>query len=167
MLKKPYSHYAKYAVQDPSGPYEGGVCLWLYKIENGEVFLLFQKRALSVNNGGFYDSSAGGHIDEGEDPLTAILRETKEEIGLEISKEDLRFLTSYIEGNKYIHVYLSDRTGQDDLFTLNYDEVDSIEWVSLADFDKFVEENVKPPLKKDRFHLPAVKRFLEEDLKKA
>jgi len=42
-----------------------------------------------------WDVSVGGHISAGEEPLTTAVRETKEELGLEISREDLVFVLTY------------------------------------------------------------------------
>lgn len=51
-------------------------------VDDEEKFLL-QKRSTAVPNyAGFWDASAGGHIDEGESPETAAYRELQEELGV-------------------------------------------------------------------------------------
>ena len=150
--EKPYAYYNKLALADSNGPLEGGACVWLVKREEEKTFVLFQERSKNVKNGGLYDSSAGGHIDEGEDPLTAALRETEEEIGLKL------------QPNKLIYVYLSDRTDKNDELVLNKAEVESVEWVSLEDFDMFVRARVKPPLRENVAHLPVLRAYIEKYL---
>jgi isopentenyl-diphosphate delta-isomerase type 1 len=50
---------------------------------NPEGCLFLQKRALSKDeNPGFWDTSSAGHVDSGEDYLTAANRELKEELGI-------------------------------------------------------------------------------------
>jgi isopentenyl-diphosphate delta-isomerase type 1 len=50
---------------------------------NPEGWLFLQKRALSKDeNPGFWDTSSAGHVDSGEDYLTAANRELKEELGI-------------------------------------------------------------------------------------
>ena len=162
--KKSYSYYNAFGLPDTSGQLEGGSSVWLVKREGDATYILFQKRAAGVQNGGFYDSSAGGHIDVGEDPLTAALRETQEEIGLTLKPEDLKLVCSYTTDKKFIHVYLADRTGHDDQLTLEKDEVESVEWVALADLDMFIRARVKPPLRENSAHLPVLRAYIEKYL---
>ena len=55
-------------------------------IENSKGEFLMQKT--SKEKGGLY-SSTGGHVDHGEKPFDAIKRETLEEIGIDISHENV------------------------------------------------------------------------------
>lgn len=163
-VEKPYAYYNKLGFVEPNGALEGGACVWLIKREGEKTFLLFQERSRNVKNGGLYDSSAGGHIDEGEDPLTAALRETEEEIGLKLQPSDLNFVCTYATDKKLIYVYLSDRTDKNDELVLNKDEVESVQWVSLEDFDMFVRAHVKPPLRENTAHLPVLRAYIENYL---
>lgn len=62
--------------------------------KNGDLFL--QKRSMLKDmNPGVWDSSVSGHLDAGEDYLTAALREIEEEIGIkEKTIEDLKHVLS-------------------------------------------------------------------------
>lgn len=52
--------------------------------------LLLQKRAASkASYPGCWDTSVGGHVGAGEDPCTALQRECSEELGIDVSSEDL------------------------------------------------------------------------------
>ena len=163
-LEKPYAYYNELGLPDESGKLEGGASVWLIKRENDKVYVLFQKRSQLVHNAGYYDSSAGGHIDEGEDPLAAAIRETKEEIGLTLTEKELKFVCTYATDKKLIYVYLSDRTGKTDELTLSPDEVESVEWVPLEEFDFFVRARVKPPLRELVPHLPVLRYHIENYL---
>ena len=55
-------------------------------IENSKGEFLIQKA--SKDKGGLY-SSTGGHIDKGEDEYIALLREVKEELGIDIKNEKI------------------------------------------------------------------------------
>lgn len=162
--EKPYAYFNQLGLSESDGALEGGACVWFIKREEGKTFVLFQKRSAKVQNGGFYDASAGGHIDEGEDALTAALRETREEVGLDLKAEELRFVTTYATDKKLISVYLSDRTDKNDVLSLNPEEVESVEWVSLEDFDMFVRARVKPPLRELLPHLPVLRYYIEHYL---
>jgi 16S rRNA (adenine1518-N6/adenine1519-N6)-dimethyltransferase len=52
-------------------------------ILNSEGEILIQKRSDKATIPGRWDQSAAGHVDEGEDYLTAAARETREEVGIE------------------------------------------------------------------------------------
>ena len=45
----------------------------------------------SVEKGSEY-SSTGGHVDVGETPLTSIIREIKEELGIDVDSGELEYL---------------------------------------------------------------------------
>ncbi len=60
---------------------------------NGDLWL--QKRSIRKDkNPGVWDSSVSGHLDAGEDYLTAAVRELGEEIGVEKNAEDLKQVVS-------------------------------------------------------------------------
>ena len=162
--EKPFQYYNNVGLPEAHGAYEGGACIWLVKREEDKTYLLFQKRAEGIQFGGFYDASTGGHIDEGEDPLTAAIREAKEEIGLTITPEELRFDCEYATDKKMISVYLSDRTGKNDELVLDKEEVESVEWIELQDLDMFIRARVKPPLRELLPHLPVLRFYIENYL---
>ena len=58
-------------------------------IQNSKGEFLIQRT--SKEKGGLY-SSTGGHVDHGETPDKAIIREVKEEIGIDISKDNVESL---------------------------------------------------------------------------
>ena len=57
-----------------------------------EVFggrFIIQKKAKSTENGGLWSSSVSGHLEAGESYETAIVREAREELGLDIEVPEL------------------------------------------------------------------------------
>jgi isopentenyldiphosphate isomerase len=55
-------------------------------VVNTEGKILLQKRSIQLKDSpGKWDQSAGGHVDEGEDYMTAAIRETAEELGIRVS----------------------------------------------------------------------------------
>ena len=74
--------------------------------ENGEKEILLQLRQNTGYMNGYWDFSAGGHLEEGETFTEAVIREVKEEIGVDIMPENLHFGTviHYIE-EKYVIAY--------------------------------------------------------------
>jgi isopentenyldiphosphate isomerase len=57
--------------------------------------LYLQKRSMSKDtNPGLWDTSVGGHVNAGEDPAAALLREAREELGIDAA--GARFLYSFL-----------------------------------------------------------------------
>ncbi len=109
----------------------------------GQLFL--QKRSLKMTNfPGLWCESVGGHVDEGEDNLTAAKRETKEEIGLE-GVELSEFGTYYTETSipdrelkrfNTLYTCTSDKP-----LSLDPGEVASGKWVTLDELDALIAEH--------------------------
>ena len=118
----------------------GNAHVWFWKIDEGRASILLQKRSLTkLNKPGWFHISAGGHINVGETPVQAAVRETKEEMGLTIDESKLHFVQAVriIEKDPrdIVNVFLYQLNG-DENFTFVDGEVDSYEWHSL---DKFKE----------------------------
>ena len=61
---------------------------------------------------GYWDISASGHVEEGESVTQAAIRETKEELGIEILKKDIKFAGFYYNNFgrvTYCHTYFDVR----------------------------------------------------------
>lgn len=106
--------------------------------KEGEVFM--QKRSKNKDTWpGAWDSSCSGHVDTGEDYMTAVLREVQEELGWKPTAdlESLFKLTPSPEtGNEFIEVY---RTVGDGPFHLNLDEIEVGEWMNIPNVLERVE----------------------------
>lgn len=119
----------------------GAAHVWMWRLTDHGVELLLQKRAQDKYTWpGRYDISAAGHIDLGEDPLTAAVREAREEIGFDIDEANLRFIgahrccvvapdKSWTE-NEIRFLYLLQAT-PDMSFSFDDGEVESVEWMPL------------------------------------
>ena len=129
----------------------GVAVVFLYRINNGNLELLWQKRAESVDRfPGYYDISAGGHINLGETITDGAIRETLEEIGANISAEDLQFaFTKSFNKNRFAWVFMVDWSGKPDDFVFNDKEVSETKWVPYDETEDFRKKFAKPPLQKD------------------
>ncbi len=96
-------------------------------IENSKNEFLIQKT--SMQKGGHF-SSTGGHVDYGEEPIDTIKREVKEELGIDISNDnivDLGYLV--VDFPVRFVFYLKKDINLKDVI-LQKDEVESISYMS-------------------------------------
>ena len=63
--------------------------------------ILLQKRQNTGYMDGMYDAGASGHLDDNESILEAMIRESKEEIGIDLNKDDLKLVTLYHGSKKF------------------------------------------------------------------
>lgn len=122
----------------------GNAHIWFWKTAGRNVEILLQKRSLTKPNApGWLHISAGGHINVGETPVEAALRETEEEMGLKIDADKLHFVHAVriIEKDPrdIVNVFLYKLNG-DEEFTHLDGEVDSYEWRSLDNFKEITAD---------------------------
>lgn len=129
----------------------GVAVVFLYRFIDGGLEFLWQKRSDKVDRfSGRYDISAGGHINLGETVVEGAIRELSEEIGVEVSAEDLKFaFTKPFNKNRFAWIFMVDWTGRDDDFKFNDEEVSEVKWVPYKDIDEFRKKYAKAPLQKD------------------
>lgn len=117
--------------------------VWLYRSGPSGRQVLLQKRAMHLTRRpGWLHASASGHVNVGEQPLDAAIRETQEELGLDLGPADLRFVFMMQGGPRaesFNHVFVSE-TGPHTEFNVNKNEVDSIRWYDLSEFDNMTHE---------------------------
>jgi isopentenyldiphosphate isomerase len=104
--------------------------------------LLLQKRSMNKDVApGKWDTSVGGHLNAGEDPLSAARREIKEELG--ISLGELKFLYTYIYTNSYetelVSTYACLYEGK---ICFNSDEIDEVKFWSLAEIHEHIGKKI-------------------------
>lgn len=124
-------------------------CLWHRHVscwimnERGE--LLFQKRSQSKKRNPNKWGKTGGHVDAGEDVETAMLREIKEEIGIDIDKKNLELLSIYKSKdlkNKYFGYYFFTKVNYllED-YILQDEEVSDVKYITIEEMEKIKENN--------------------------
>lgn len=93
---------------------------------------------------GYWDTAVGGHISYGEDTLTALQRETMEELGLTQFKAEL--LATYLWESKtereFINVFICKEFGT---FTIDNDEVDEGKFWSKDEIEAAIDTKTLTP----------------------
>ena len=121
----------------------GASHVWIWRKNDNVTEVLLQKRASNKRTWpNMYDISAAGHIDLGEEPIIAAIREADEEIGLKVEDKDLELIAverrnivapNGATENEFcwvyiLHLYMSD------VFKLQESEVTSLSWKMLSEF---------------------------------
>lgn len=124
-----------------AGRLHGASHVWITRAGDTGLEVLLQRRASDKPTWpGLFDISAAGHIDYGETPLDAAVREVSEEIGVEVDTISIRLLFvrrdtlryEQIIENEFRWVYLYNSKGES--ISLADGEVESTEWVSFDEF---------------------------------
>lgn len=146
-------------VEDRWVAYEKGkwrrtVSSWIMN-KKGEV--LIQKRALTKRRTPGKWSKTGGQVDKGESVGEAIFREVKEELGIEIPKEQIKVVN--IKKNEinrhfsYNYIFVVDYKIEE--YTIQKEEVDEVKYVSIEE----IEESARK--KDERYNFS---NWTEEDI---
>lgn len=130
----------------------GVAIVFLYRRNKDGLEFLWQKRSENIDRyPGDWDISAGGHVNLGESLVDAAVRETREEIGVKITADELEFVTMRsFNKNRFAWVYLVDWTGKKEDFHFDDNEVSEVKWVKYNEMDDFRKKFAKMPLKKDK-----------------
>lgn len=107
-------------------------------IKNSEGKYLMQKT--SKEKGGLY-SSTGGHVLYNEDSKMAIIREIREELGLEVLENEIKFIGDILLGVPFADVYYLEKDVDIDKLSLQKEEVESVCYMSEEQICKLISEN--------------------------
>ena len=117
------------------GEYGLVVCVWVY---DGHGKVLLTRRAPEKSAAGTWENS-GGAVKAGEDSLTAIVRELREETGITAKPEEFELLDACTErGTHYDHYCLS-RDPAKVKVVLQPGETDGVQWATF----EMVREMIK------------------------
>lgn len=147
-----------------SGLIYGATVVWIYRhTKSGKIELLWQKRSATVDaNPNMWDVSAGGHIKYGEPLIDAIVREVREEVGVDVRPEDFRLVEVVPRRhNNITWCYAIDWTDNLENFRFDDGEVSEVKWVSLEDVDEFRAKYAKKVLAKDDRHFYVLEKWFK------
>lgn len=107
-------------------------------IINSKGQVLLQKRSANKKLWpNMWDITAGGHVLAGEFGFQAIIRECKEEIGIELNPKDITFLGAGISTNKkgdiinnhFNEYYVANKEIDETKLELQEEEVSEVKWI--------------------------------------
>ena len=103
--------------------------------------ILIDKRHPDKPFGGLWECT-GGAVTAGEDSITAAVRELKEELGIEASKDELRLIDSCRCLNKFVDTYLLQKNIDLKALRLQAEEVTEARRVTFEELEKIIENRL-------------------------
>ena len=115
---------------------------WLYD-KLGNIY--FQIRH---DSGTFY-TTASGHVLAGEFGFQAIIREAREELGIDLNKNDITFIGSSISTNfkgdianrHFNEIYIANKDINETSLILQEDEVSEVKWIDRNEIIQKIKNN--------------------------
>jgi len=100
-----------------------------------------------------WDVSFAGHINSGESSIQAVIREGKEELGIDVDLDKLSYVFTNKEEIKYkqinskefVDIYILKQNIELDKIVFQVEEVSDAKYVSIEEFFKLVKENKVMP----------------------
>ena len=118
----------------PSGCYRLVVHLMIF---NSKGEMLIQQRSDNKKNWpSKWDISVGGCVTSGETSFEAMLREAKEELGLDLSKDLKNHIFSFVFNEGFDDIYILNKDIDINKIKLQEEEVQAVRWENI---DKILE----------------------------
>ncbi len=123
----------------PEGYYHLVVHVW---IRNNKGEYLISQRSANRPTYPLMWECVGGSVLKGEDSLTGALRETKEEVGVDLSPEAGRLLFSEVREHfrDIKDVWIFEYNGTVSLENATTDEAAQVKWMSISQIENFLKK---------------------------
>lgn len=121
----------------PEGTYHVGVDVWIINSENR---ILLQKRSSKKRHEPNVWAMTGGSSLYGETTQETIIRETKEELGVDLIKDNLCLVKKYPIGRVFLYVYLIRQDVDISKVVIQEEEVSNVKWFSFEEVEKLYNQ---------------------------
>ncbi len=119
----------------------------------GDSVLLQQRSFKKEKNAGLWDITAG-HVKAGDEIMQSLLRETKEELGVDLSNENFVLLGKYWRNevynenfieNELDYIYVLEKYIPLEQIKIQESEVEQAAWVAIEKFKTLLKEHKATP----------------------
>ncbi len=111
--------------------------LWIRRPDGR--WLIQQRAATKKMFAKKWSCSVSGSQSAGESPMDTALRETKEELGLELSPDAGHFFDRITDENVHFHIFLFDHDVTEEELTPEPMEVEAVRFVTREEMDRMIE----------------------------
>lgn len=121
------------------GLYHLGTDVWII---NSQKQILIQKRSKYKRLEPNVWAMTGGSVILGEDSAQAIIREVKEELGINIERDKLQLVKRFKTGNVWIDTYILKNDYNITNMKLQKEEVSDVKWVTWREIEELVNKDM-------------------------
>lgn len=108
------------------------VFLVMTRETNNGTEILLQRRCNTGYKDGMYDMAASGHVEKGETLSQSVVREAKEELGIEVDEYDLEFLCLiHPYKDDYLNVFYKAKKYIGTPTIMEKDKCDDLSWFNI------------------------------------
>lgn len=118
---------------------ENRLSCFIWVINDKDEILLQQRTANTKKMPNMWGTTAGG-AQAGDSSLSGAIRELKEELGIEVTKDEMIFIGSYKRINDFVEVWLCKKDIDLKDLVLEPTEVQDSGWFSIDDFEKMIAD---------------------------
>ena len=146
--------------------------VFIIAIDDHKKLLMQLRSPNKLSHPDQWDVAAAGHATAGDNSLQAAIREIKEELGLDITEDELEFIYSFkknsVRKDRQIHnkaivdVYLLHKNIEIDQVKIQVEEVAAVIYMDLSELESVLENN--NPKYINRIFYPHVFKVLHERL---
>lgn len=119
------------------GEYRQSMHLWIIN-DKGE-FLIQKRSDNKKTNPGLW-SITGGGVEAGEHSYETVIREAKEELGIDISPDKVNFMLSIKRRYTFADVYVVMQNINIDDVVMQEEEVSDVKWATVDEIKKMIDE---------------------------
>lgn len=136
---------------EPKGFYRMVVHVCIFN-SDGKM-LIQQRQPFKRSWSGMWDLTVGGSSVAGDTSLTAAIRETSEEIGLQLAPDELRRVLTIQSESVFDDIYVVQKDLDENSLKLQYEEVAQVKWASDEEIKSMIDEEIFIPYHKSLIDL--------------
>lgn len=123
-------------------------------IFNSEGKMLIQRRQPFKRSwSGMWDLTVGGSSVAGDTSLTAAIRETSEEVGVQLAPDELKRVLTIQTECIFDDIYVVKKDLDETSLMLQYEEVEQVKWASAEEIKSMIDEKIFIPYHKSLIDL--------------
>ena len=124
------------------GEYRISLHIWII---NDKDEILIQQRSYNKQRNPGKWAFTGGLPFAGESSLDGGIREVKEELGINLEKEDMELLITFRREHDFVDVWVVKNNAEIEDLTIQKEEVEKVKWVSIEEMEKMIKAGVCVP----------------------
>ena len=107
-------------------------------IENSKGEFLLQKTSKSRQS---CIATTGGHVTYGDSALETVVKECKEELGIDVSANKITYIDTVLFKNCFLETFYTKMELDPSNLTLQTEEVESVKWYTKDEISEFIKQN--------------------------